>query len=179
MATHSSVLAWSIPGTGDPGGLPSMGLHRVGHDWRDLAASAASVYLRLLMFLPAILIPAFTSFSPAFLVMYSRYKLYKQGDNIQPWRTPFPIWNQSVVSGPVLTVRFLTCIQISQEAGQVIWYSHLFQSFPQCVVIPTVKSFGIVNKAKVDVFLEFSCFFRWSNSVGNLISGSSAFSKSS
>ena len=71
---------------------------------------------------------------------------------------------------------FLTCIQISQEAGQVVWYSHLF---PQFVVIHTVKGFGIVNKAEVDVFLEFSCFFYDPADVGNLISGSSAFSKSS
>ena len=54
---------------------------------------------------------------------------------------------------------FLTCIQISQEAGQVVWYSHLSQNFPQFIVIHTVKSFGIVNKAEVDVFLELSCFF--------------------
>ena len=53
---------------------------------------------------------------------------------------------------------FLTCIQISQEAGQVVWYSHLLRNFPQCVVIYTVKGFGIVNKAEVDVFLEFFCF---------------------
>ena len=64
----------------------------------------SSAYLRLLIFLPAILIPACASSSPAFLVMYSAYKLNKQGDNIQPWRTPFPIWNQSVVPCPVLTV---------------------------------------------------------------------------
>ena len=57
----------------------------------------SSAYLRLLIFLPAISIPACTSSSPAFLTMYSAYKLNKQGDNIQPWRTPFPIWNQSVV----------------------------------------------------------------------------------
>ena len=69
---------------------------------------------------------------------------------------------------------FLTCIQVSQEAGQVVWYSHLFQNFP---VIHTVKGFGIVNKAEVDVFLELSCFFRDPVDVGNLISGSSAFSK--
>ena len=74
---------------------------------------------------------------------------------------------------------FLTCIQISQEAGQVVWYSHLFQNFPQCVVTHTVKGFGTVNKAKVDVFLEFSCFFNDPVDVGNLISGSSAFYKSS
>ena len=74
---------------------------------------------------------------------------------------------------------FLTCIQISQEAGQVVWYSHLFQNFPQFVVIHTVKGFGIVNTAEIDVFLEFSCFFDDSADVGNLISGSSAFSKTS
>ena len=74
---------------------------------------------------------------------------------------------------------FLTCIQISQEAGQVVWYSHLFKNFSQFVVIHTVKGFGIVNKAKVDVFLELSCFFNDPADVGNLISGSSAFSKTS
>jgi len=73
---------------------------------------------------------------------------------------------------------FLTCIQISQEAGQVVWYSHLFKNFPQFVVIHTVKGFGIVNKAEVDVFLELSCFFFDPTNVGNLVSGSSAFSKS-
>ena len=73
----------------------------------------------------------------------------------------------------------LTCIQISQKAGQMVWYSHLFQNFPQFVVIHTVKGFGIVNKAEVDVFLELSCFFNDLMDVGNLISGSSAFSKTS
>ena len=72
---------------------------------------------------------------------------------------------------------FLTCIQISQEAGQVIWYSHLLKNFPQFVVTYTVKGFDIVNKAEVDVFLEFSGFFYDPTDVGNLISGSSAFSK--
>ena len=71
----------------------------------------------------------------------------------------------------------LTCIQISQEAGQVVWCSHLFQNFPQFLVIHTVKGFGTVNKAEVDVFLELSCFFYDPADVGNLISGSSAFSK--
>ena len=73
----------------------------------------------------------------------------------------------------------MTCIQVSQEAGKVVWYSHLFQNFPQFVVIHTVKGFGIVNKAEIDVFLELSCFFDDSEDVGNLISGSSAFSKTS
>ena len=74
---------------------------------------------------------------------------------------------------------FLTCIQISQEAGQVVWYSHLLKSFPQFVVIYKVKGFGVINRAEVDVFLEFSCLFYYLMDVGNLISGSSAFSKSS
>ena len=74
---------------------------------------------------------------------------------------------------------FLTCIQISQEAGKVVWYSHLFKNFPQFFVIHTVKGFGVVNKAEVDVFLELSCFFDDLTDAGNLISGSPAFSKSS
>ena len=74
---------------------------------------------------------------------------------------------------------FLTCIQISQEAGQVVWYSHLFKNFPQFIVIHTVKGFGIVNKAEIDVFLELSCFCHDPADVGNLTSGSSAFSKTS
>ena len=74
---------------------------------------------------------------------------------------------------------FLICIQISQEAGQVVWYSHLFQNFPQFIVIHTVKGFGVINKAEVDLFLELSCFFYDPTDVGNLVFGSSAFSKSS
>ena len=74
---------------------------------------------------------------------------------------------------------FLTCIQISQEAGQVVWYSHLFQNFPHFVVIHTVKGFGIVSKVEVDVFLELACFFDNPADVGNLMSCSSAFYKSS
>ena len=69
-------------------------------------------------------------------------------------------------------------MQISQEAGLVAWYSHLFKNFPQFVVIHTVKGFGLVNKAEVDVFLEFPCFLYDLANVGNLISDSSAFSKS-
>ena len=78
---------------------------------------------------------------------------------------------------------FLTCIPVSQEACQVVWYSHLFQNFPQFTVIHTVKWFGIVNKAEIDffklLFLELSCFFNDSADVGNLMSGYSAFSKTS
>ena len=70
---------------------------------------------------------------------------------------------------------FLTCIQISQEAGQVVWYSHHLKNFPQFIVTYTVKGFGVINKAEVAVFLEFSCFFNDLVDVGNLTSGSSAF----
>ena len=71
------------------------------------------------------------------------------------------------------------CIQISQEAGQVVWYSHLFKNFPEFIVIYTVKGFGVVNKAEIDVFLELSYFLHDPVDVGNLISGSSAFSETS
>ena len=85
----------------------------------------------------------------------------------QFWSSPLSMFSSNCC--------FLTCIQISPEAGQVVWYSHLFQSFPQFVIIHTVKGFGIVNKAEVDVFLELSCFYDDPADVGNLISGSSAF----
>ena len=120
--------------------------------------------------------------------MYSAYKLNKQGDNIQPWHTPFPIWNQCVVPCPVLFFFFsmsssnrcfLTYIQVSQEADQVVWYSHLFHNFLQFIVIHIVEGFGIVSKAEIDVFLELSCFFDDLADIDNLISGSSAFSKTS
>ena len=71
---------------------------------------------------------------------------------------------------------FLTCPQISQEAGQVAWYAHLFKNFP--VLVHTVKGFSLVNEAELDVFLDLSCFFYGPTDVGNLVSGSSAFSKS-
>ena len=77
---------------------------------------------------------------------------------------------------------FLTCIQVSQEAGQVVWYSHLFQSFPVFgffFLVHSVKGFVVINKAEIDVFLELSWFFDDPAEVGNLISGSSDFSKSS
>ena len=73
---------------------------------------------------------------------------------------------------------FLTCTQISLEAGQVVWYSHLLKNFPQFVVIHRVKRFSIVNKAEVGVFLELSCFFYIPMDGGGLVSGSSVFYKS-
>ena len=138
----------------------------------------SSAYLRLFIFLPAILIPAYTSSSPMFLMMYCAFKLNKQGDNIlNVLLSRFGTSLLFIMSGS--NCCFLTCIQISQEADQVVWYSHLFQNFPHFVVIHTVKGFGIVNKAEIDVFLELSCFFDDPADVGNLISGSLAFSKTS
>ena len=74
---------------------------------------------------------------------------------------------------------FLTCMHVSQKAGKVVWYFHFFKNFAQFVVIHTVKGSSIVNEAGVDVFLELICFLCNPTDVGNLISGSSAFSKSS
>ena len=125
MATHSSALAWKIPWMEEPGG-----------GW------CHSAYLRLLIFLPAILIPACALSSPAFHVMYSAYKLNKQGDNIQPWHTPFPIWNQSIVPCPVLTVASWPAYRFLGR--QVRWSGmpislRVFYS----LLIHTVKGFGI------------------------------------
>ena len=91
----------------------------------------------------------------------------------------FPNFEPAHCSMSSSTCCFLACIQISQEAGQVVWYSHLLKNFPQFIVIHTVIGLGIVNKAEVDVFPEFSYFFYDPTDVGNLISGSSAISKPS
>ena len=110
--------------------------------------------------------------------MYSVCKLNKHSDNIQLWHTPFPIWNQSVVSYPVLTVASWSAYRFLRR--QVRWSGiPNSKTFPQFVMIHTIKGFGIVNKAEVDVFLELSCLFNDSTDVGNLIFGSYAFSKSS
>ena len=98
---------------------------------------------------------------------------------MQPWRTPFPDLEPVCCSMSSSNCYFLTCIQISQEAGKVVCYSHHFKNLSQFVVIHTVKGFGIVNKAEVGVFLELSCFFDDPSDVGNLIFGSSVFSKTS
>ena len=138
----------------------------------------SSAYLRLLIFLPAILIPACASSSLAFQMMYSIYKLNKQGDNIQPWHTPFSVWNQSVFPCLVLTGASWPSYKFLRE--QVRWFGiSISLRIFQFVVIHTVKGFGVVNKTEADVFLELSCFFDDPADVGNLISGSSAFSKSS
>ena len=119
----------------------------------------SSVYLRLLIFLPAIFIPACASSSPAFLMMYSAYKLNKQVDNIQPWRTPFPIWNQSFVPCPVLTVaswpayRFLKR-QVRWSGMPIsfrIFHSYLFFSWhlTMSFVHVRIPSFPTAHKTQV------------------------------
>ena len=113
----------------------------------------SSAYLRLLIFLLAILILAYSSSSLVFCMMYSVYKFNKQGNDIQSWHNPFPIWNQSSSS-----CCFLTCMQISQEAGMVVWYSHLFKKFPVCCD-PHSQRLWHSQYTEIDVFLKFSWFF--------------------
>ena len=112
--------------------------------WLSAISVVSSAYLRLLIFLLAILIPAGASSSLAFH-MFSAYKLNKQGDNMQPWQ--YSILNLEPVcfSTSGYNWCFFTYIQISQEAGKVVWYSHLLKNCSQFVVIHTVKGFGIVN----------------------------------
>ena len=117
----------------------------------------SSAYLRLLIFFLAILIPAYASSSPGFHLMYSAQKSYKQGNNIQPWCTPFPMWNQSVVPCLVLTIVSWPAHMFLRR--QVVWYSHLLKNFSQFVVIHTVRGFSVVNEA--DIFWN-SLAFMWS-----------------
>ena len=119
----------------------------------------SSAFLILLIFVPAILIPFCDLSSPLFSLMYSGYKLNKQGENMQSWHTPFPILNQSMFH--VLFCCFLSCIQVSHETVKVVWYSHLFKNFPQFAVIHTVKDFSVVNEVEVD-------FFFWNSLASSL-----------
>ena len=141
-------------------------------DWNSIIITQA------LGTLLAILIPTCASSSPAFLMMYSAYKLNKQGDNIQPRRTPFPIWNQSVVPCPVLTVASWPAYRFLKR--QIRW-SGIPISFRifQFIVIHIVKGFGIINKAEIDVFSGTLLLFKDPGNVGILISRSSTFSKTS
>ena len=110
--------------------------------------------------------------------MYSAYELNKQGDNVQTWHTPFLIWNQSIVPCLVLIVAFWPTYRFLRR--QVRWSDiPVFLRIFQFVVIHVVQGFRAVNEAEVGVFLEFSCLFCDPTDVGNLISGPSAFSKTS
>ena len=123
--------------------------------------------MKLSVFLLAILIPACASSSLAFHLMLSAYKLNKKV-TIYSLDVLLFLFGTSLLFH-VQFCCFMTCIQISQEAGQVVWYCHLFQNFQQFLVIHIVKGFGIVNKAEIDVFLELSCFYDDSSDVGSLI----------
>ena len=110
-------------------------------------------------------------------MMYSAYKLNRQCDNMQPWCTSLLIWRHSVVPCPVLTVASWPAYRFLKR--QVRWSGIpiSFRIFHSLLWSTQSKAFGIVNKAEIDVFLELSCFFDNPADVGNLISGSSAFSK--
>ena len=116
----------------------------------------SSAYLRLLIFLLEILIPACASSSMTFHMMYSAYKLNKQGDNIQPWRTPFPIWNQSVVPCPVLTVASWPAYRFLRR--QVRW-SGVPISFRISLSEPQSSSLGLVLPTMFLYHLQFNSDF--------------------
>ena len=133
--------------------------------------------MRLLVFLPAVLIPACASSSPTFCMMYSAYKLNKQGDNIQHWHTPFPIWKQSVVLCTVLTIASWPAYRFLRR--QVRW--SVFQSLEEFSTVccdPHSQRLWCSQWSRSRFFLEFSCFFDDPVDIGNLISDSSVFSKS-
>ena len=138
----------------------------------------SSTYLRLLIFLLTILIPACASSSPVFLMMYSAYKLNKQGDDLQPWHTPFLIWNQSVVPCPVLTVTSWLHTGFSRgRSGGLVFPS--LSEFSTVYCDPPSQRLSHSQESRNRCFLELACLFDDPANVGNLISGSSAFSKTS
>ena len=126
------------------------------------------------MFIPPILIPACNSSSPAFLMICSVYRLNKQSDSRQPVVLLSQSWTNQLQSSNCC---FLTHIHVCQERGRLIWYAHLFESFPQFVMIHTVKCFSIIKETEVDVFLNPLAFSMIQQNFDNLISGSSSFSE--
>ena len=136
----------------------------------------SSAYMNLLIFLLEILIPSCDSYNLTFPMMYSAYKLNKQGDNIQSCCTPFPVWNQSVVPCPVLTFASLPTYRFLKRQVRCYGIPALLRIFP-FVVIHTVKDFLIISE--VYIFLELPWFLYDPTNVDNLISGFSAFSKPS
>ena len=131
MATHSSVLAWRIPGTGEPGGLSSLGSYGVGHPGGGHGNPLQHSCLDNPM--------------DRGTWRATVHRITKNRTQRKELGTHAPVYCSMSSSNCC----FLTCIQISQEAGQVVCYSHLFQNFPQFVLIHTVKGFGIVNKAEI------------------------------
>ena len=136
-----------------------------------------SAYLTLLVFLLAILIPASDSSSLQFCIRYSAHTLNREWQYTASSYS-FPNFEPVYCCRSGSNRCFLTWIQVSQETGKVVWYSHLFKNFPDFVVIHIVKGLSIVNESEVDIFLEFPCFLYDPMNVGKLSSGSSAFSKS-
>ena len=116
-------------------------------------SGVSSVYMRLLIFLPVILIPACNSSSLGYHMMGSAYQINKQGDNKQPCHTPFSILNQSVVPYMVLTLASWLACRFPRRQVKMVWYSHLYKSFPQFDMIHTVKGFSLVTETEVEVFL--------------------------
>ena len=130
----------------------------------------SSAYLRLLIFLLAILIPACASSNPAFLMMYSAYKLNKQGDNIQSWHTPFPIWIQSFVQNLILTVASWHAYRCLRR--QVRWYGiPIWLKIFHSLLWSTVKGFVLASKADVDVLWNslLFCMIQWMLAIWCLI----------
>ena len=115
------------------------------------------------MLLPPILIPVCNSSSPAFLMMCSAYRINKQG---QQTTLLYSFLNPEPTS--FSNCCFLTHIQVSQETGKTVWYSHLFKSFQQFIMFHTVKGFVAVNETEIDVFLTFPCFLYDPANVGDL-----------
>ena len=114
----------------------------------------SSAYLRLWIFFLPIFIPSCASFSPAFCIMHFAYKLNKQGENIQPWHTPFPIWNQSVFPCPVLTAAFWPAYRFLRR--QVRWSAiSITLRFFQFAVIYTVRNLSLVNETEIDAVVVF------------------------
>ena len=135
------------------------------------------MYLRLLIFLPAILIPACNSPSLASCMMYSTYKLNKQDDST-PCHTPFQVLNQSIVPWPVLNVNSVA--SSSKPAHRLLKREVRWSSIPISLrIFHSVLCINVVNEAEVGVFLEFPCFLHDPAGVGDLTSGSFTFSKSS
>ena len=124
----------------------------------------SSTCLRLLMFLLPVLIPAYNSSSLAFLMMCAACRLNKQGDSRQPYCTPFSVFNQSVVPYRGLLLLYP---HTGFSGDLMVWYSHLSKSFPQFVMIHTVKGFSIANEIELDVFLKFPCFLYNPPDAGN------------
>ena len=139
----------------------------------------SSAYLMLLIFLPAISIPACASSNLVFCMMCSAFNLNNQSDSIHPWHAPFPIWNQFIVPCRVPAVVSWSAYKYLMMEVRWSGIPISLRLFPQVFVIHTVKTFSLVNEAEVDVLLEFSCLFYDPVDAGSLISGSSTFSISS